>query len=87
VTTFYETINLDSDENLHPFAKSFNWQFQEEFRGDKRREGRGIAEKILDISSNDEYSAGSLLSNTVGGFYSNSLEEIWAGQLCLSVMS
>jgi hypothetical protein len=38
-------------------AKSFNWQFQEEFRGDKRREGRGIAEKILDISSNDEYHA------------------------------
>jgi hypothetical protein len=48
---------LITERNLHPLAKSFNWQFQEEFRGDKRREGRGIAEKILDISSNDEYHA------------------------------
>jgi hypothetical protein len=37
-------------------AKSFNWQFQEGFQRDKRGKGRD-SQELLDISSNDEYSA------------------------------
>jgi hypothetical protein len=77
--------NLESQRNLRLFRKSFDGRFQEEFRGDNHREGRGIAEKILDISSNDEYSANSLVFN-MRMAPKSVLEEVWAEQLCLSVL-
>jgi hypothetical protein len=47
--------------------------------------GEGIPRKHLEISLNDEYSSNSPIFN-MRMVFKTVLEEIWAGQLCLSVL-